>query len=282
MMSELVLSGGFALDIPTIEKAMLALPQAECEVFHFFAPGLYVRGVHLPPGILAVGHRQKTPHLNIMIRGKVVMLEGGNATPLEAPQIFVGQPIKKIGYILEDTLWLNVYATEETDIAKLEEAYLEKSDASIEDTESKIAADECFYEACRADYKNVLAEFGFTAEEARNQSENTTDQIPMPENSRPIFAVQKSPIEGSGVFATATIGDDQIIGIARLDGKRTPLGRYVNHSVKPNAEYIRRGDDIYLRSVEKIAGCMGGSKGTEITVSYRQALALSGLKGEKN
>jgi len=62
------------------------------------------------------------------------------------------------------------------------------------------------------------------------------DQIPFPEGSALKVALHPSPIHGTGVFASFPINAFEVIGPARLNGKRTPLGRYTNHSSNPNAE----------------------------------------------
>jgi SET domain-containing protein len=68
----------------------------------------------------------------------------------------------------------------------------------------------------------------------------------------------------------------QIIAPARIAGKRTPAGRYVNHSMNPNCKYIAdENGDIYLVSLRDIDGCKGGGCGEELTVDYRQALILN-------
>lgn len=270
-----------AINLELLEAHMLTQPQEACSVFHQFAPGIYVRGVHLPANTFAIGHTQKQSHLNIMLRGKVIMVfEDKTTLLLEAPQIFTGKPGKKVGYILEDTLWLNVYATDETDIATLEEIFLHKSDVFNKHCGEKDLADICFQEASRADYAKVLSEFGFSEEEAREMSENTADQTEMPSGSAQLFSVRPSSIAGLGVFASANIPADKIIGAARVGGKRTPLGRFVNHSVEPNAKYVRMDDDIFLVASRDIHGCKGGDSGTEITVNYREALNLI-MKGNK-
>ena len=58
---------------------------------------------------------------------------------------------------------------------------------------------------------------------------------------------------------------------------RTPLGRFTNHSRTPNAVFVNQGGDIYLYALRRISGCSGGSQGEEVTIDYRQALALSGI-----
>jgi hypothetical protein len=114
--------------IEQVEAAMLNLPQVDCPVAHHFGPGIYIREVTMPSGIFAIGHLQKYPQLNVMLAGKVLMEKDGEMQVMSAPLIFVGEPGRKVGYVLETCVWQNIYATEETDIDKLEDMFLDKSE----------------------------------------------------------------------------------------------------------------------------------------------------------
>jgi len=252
-----------------LEPVLLQEKQVDCPVLHHFGPGIYIREVFIPKGTFAVGHKQKTIHLNIFLRGKVTMInEDGSTYDLEAPMIFPSPPGRKIGYIHEDLVWLNVYATEETDVQKLEETYLEKSEVwqAVQAPLMQRTAD-------RADFEAFLKEYGLSADIVRAESERTDDLISLPFGA---YAVQTGPseIEGIGLFATAVIRKGDVIAPARLYNKRTIAGRYTNHSMFPNAEMQRVGDDIYLVATQVINGYQGGKLGDEITVDYRQVLKV--------
>lgn len=261
--------------VDRIETAMLALPQADCPVLHHFGPGIYVREVNLPAGITAIGHAQRFPHLNIMLKGRVLMYrDDGSTVELAAPLLFVGPPGRKIGYVLEDVVWLNVYATSETDIETLERTYLDKSPAWQEDRGRRAARERDAHEADRADFLAMATEVGVAPENIRAQSERTEDLADMPQGSWPVM-VADSPIEGRGMFATAPIAAGMVICPGRVSGKRTPAGRYTNHSATPNARAVLRPNgDVDLVAARDIAGCRGGQPGDEITLDYRQVLRL--------
>jgi hypothetical protein len=268
-------------DIAKAESSMLQLPQAECSVIHHFGPGLYVREVHMPAGILAIGHEQRFAHLNVFLKGRVRMLnDDGTTTDLVAPMMFVGKPGKKAGYVLEDVVWQNIYATDETNIEKLERMFLVKSDEFGAHQAAQAAERASAHEDDRADYLDVLDETGFDHATARAQSENEADQCPFPFGAwRAKTGV--SAIEGTGLFATAPIGAGELIAPARIAGKRTPAGRFTNHSKSPNAEMVLLPNgDVNLIAAKPIAGCHGGQDGEEITIDYRQALALSGIQSK--
>ena len=263
-----------------LESHMLDLPQVECPVVHHFGPGIYIREVTLPAGAFAVGHAQRYEHLNIMLAGSVAVIgEDGKAKILRAPTIFVGQPGRKVGVILETCIWQNVYPNpdNERDIDVLEDRWLDKSATwQVHQAASKLSLiDSC--DVDRADFSLMVKEYGFNEQLVRSQSENTDDQVVMPDGYAQI-TVRPSSIEGHGIFLSSPIEQGELIGPARINGLRTPLGRYTNHSMTPNAVFAKSGNgDIYLYALRRISGCTGGSQGEEVTVDYRQALALSGI-----
>jgi hypothetical protein len=75
-----------------------------------------------------MGHAHKCEHTNIMLKGKMAVIVNDEAKVIEGPCIFIGQPGRKFAYIIEDTIFQNIYATTETDIEKLEDMFVEKSE----------------------------------------------------------------------------------------------------------------------------------------------------------
>lgn len=265
--------------IEQVESHLLDLPQVECPVVHHFGPGIYIREVTLPAGTLAIGHAQRFDHLNIMLTGAVAMVgDDGQTKVLRAPMIFVGKPGRKLGYVLETCIWQNVYATDEQDIDKLESMFLDKSATWQAHNEAVKQLEAYHRREDREDFELVVRLAGFTPSSVRAQSENPHDQIPMPSGFAPKFTVRDSAIEGKGVFLSAPAEQDEVIAPARINGFRTPAGRYTNHAKTPNAKFVKEPDgDIWLVATRSISGCVGGNQGEEVTVDYRQALALSGI-----
>ena len=262
-----------------LEARSLVLPQLDCPVVHHFGPGLYVREVRIPAGAFAVGHHQCREHLNVFLQGRVLMLgEDGTTRELVAPMIFTGQPGRKMGLILEDVVWQNIYATDERDVEALEAMLLDKSPAWLDGEMYRRAEEVAARQADREDFACVLEESGFDAVTVTLQSENESDQIPMPLGAWPM-RVGQSAIHGRGILASAPIEPGAMIAPARIGGMRTPAGRYTNHSAAPNArmELLPSGD-INIVALRNISGCAGGQDGEEITIDYRQALSLSGVR----
>ncbi len=276
-MNEIDILGSITAD--QAEAEMLNQPQVECPVVHHFGPGIYMREVSIPAGTMAVGHAQRLEHLNILLKGRVAIVgDDGKVRELAAPLTFTGKPGRKVGFVLEDMVWLNVYATNERDIDKLEAAYLDKSPIWQKAADDRQKQDAAIREVDRIDYLKMLNECGITHQVARIQSENINDQVAMPRSGSRV-RIQPSPIEGMGVFLSSPIAAGEVIAPARLAGLRTPAGRYTNHSMTPNSIMVlRSGGDIDLVATRKIEGCRGGWLGEEVTIDYRQALALSGVK----
>lgn len=279
-----IIEAATQLSVPALEAKMLTLPQVECPVVHHFGPGIYIREVTIPAGTLAIGHHQRFEHLNILLKGAVSMIgEDGQIKILRAPLLFIGQPGRKFGYALEDTVWQNVYATEERDIETLEATFIDKSETWKAYAEAAEQIEIAARNADREDFALLLTQSGFTAETVKAQSENADDQITLAPHAAPKLTVRTSAIHGKGIFVSAPVRSGEIIAPARLGGMRTQAGRYTNHSKNPNAIFTKDNDgDIYLVASREIAGCQGGSNGEEVTVDYRQALSLSGIFIEVN
>lgn len=264
-----------------LESHMLSLPQAECPVVHHFGPGIYIREVTLPAGTFAIGHAQRHDHMNIMLTGKVAIVDDSGKTKiLEAPLIFVGKPGRKIGLILETCVWQNVYPNpdNERDVDALEAKWLDKSAVWQANEAARQLQLIDLRQEDRDDFLLVAQQAGFDLQTIQHQSENEADQIPMPDGFGAKITVRTSSIHGKGIFLSSPAEPGELLAPARVAGLRTPVGRYTNHSKNPNAAFVI--DDqgtIFLVATQRISGCCGGSQGEEVTVDYRQALALSGI-----
>ena len=97
------------------------MPQVDCNTQHYFGPSLYIREVTMPAGTVVIGKAHKAPHMCVMLQGKMILIaEDGSRKEVKAPLTFVGTPGRKVAYIVEDTVFQNIFVTEETDVEKLE------------------------------------------------------------------------------------------------------------------------------------------------------------------
>lgn len=103
--------------------------QERCPLKHRFADGIYVRDIFFPKGMLVVGKIHRHAHPNFLMSGEVtVVSEAHGKQRFKAPHSWVSEPgTKRIIYAHEDSLWITVHATDETDLVKIEEELIAKS-----------------------------------------------------------------------------------------------------------------------------------------------------------
>ena len=110
-----------------------SMPQVDCNTQHYFGPNLYIREVTMPAGTVVIGKAHKAPHMCVMLQGKMVLIaEDGSKKEVKAPLTFVGTPGRKVAYIVEDTVFQNIFVTDETDIEKLENMLVDNTQSLLE------------------------------------------------------------------------------------------------------------------------------------------------------
>lgn len=98
-----------------------AFPKAEPKITNHFAPGVYMRQMDVNAGDWVVSKMHRTEHQNILLKGAVTLITEDGIKTLHAPVIVKSQAgTKRIGYFLEDSSWLTIHPTDETDVEKLE------------------------------------------------------------------------------------------------------------------------------------------------------------------
>lgn len=219
-----------------------ALGENPFELFHDFADGIYTREIHLPKGFVLVGKLHKHEAMVMMLKGKVLVADIDGVRMVEAPCQFVSKPgIKRVGYVLEDVVWIDIHHTEAT---------------TIEDAEAEL------FETNYSEFELLCEELGYTPEQVREISENTGDMISIDNDG---VYIADSDIEGKGVFATKDYKAGETVGVSRIQFDRTELGRYTNHSFKNNAKCVVMNKSIFFVANREI------KKDEEITVDYREA-----------
>lgn len=242
-----------------LQAACAELPPVDFPLQHVFAPGVYARTIQLPMGSIILGKIHKHKHLNILSKGKVkVLTEEGGVEELEGPVTLVSPPgTKRAVVALTDAVWTTIHLTDSTNLKEIEEETIAKT---YEEYDTFLA---------QQDYQRVLVETGVSHERLVQMSENLLDQVFIPIDS---IIIKDSKYSGKGVFANKSIKFGEIIGPARVNGKRTSLGRYVNHSPQPNAEYILRANgDLDTVAIKDI------DNGEELLYNYRQGAILNGI-----
>ena len=252
------------------EKIILNEDQVECPVYHSFGPNIYMREVHIKAGTFAIGHHQNFEHVNIFVKGKVRMLnDDGTVTVLTAPMLFIGKPGRKVGFAIEDIIWVNVYSETDQDVEKLEAKLLTKS-IHFEEQQKLLGSIKQIKSANdQKSYSEMLISEKVSDDDIKSIFGDSCNPMP--------FGVYKyklgdSKINGVGVFATAPIEKYETIGLIANKNGFTSLGHSLNHSDNPNCFISSSISDFYLTGGKNIAGCCGGNDGDELTIDYREII----------
>lgn len=99
------------------------------EARHYFAHGVYAREITIPKGTYLTGHIHKYTQINIISQGEITLLTENGEVRLRAPTTVVSPPgTKRIAYAHEETVWTTILGTHETDIEKLEDELIVKTE----------------------------------------------------------------------------------------------------------------------------------------------------------
>jgi len=97
-------------------------------VRHFFGDGLYIREYTGSKGTLAVSKLHKTNHPYFVMTGDCSVITNEGPIRIRAPHFGITKAgTKRILYFHEDTIWITVHATEETDLEKIEDQVIAKT-----------------------------------------------------------------------------------------------------------------------------------------------------------
>ena len=123
-----------------LEAAMIEFgTPAELEEKHYFAHGTYTRELFIPKGTTLTGKIHRHSCINIISQGKIRVITDEGEYDIEAPHTMVsGEGVKKAGYALEDTVWINVHPWDGvSDLNQLEQQVIAPSYESL-DYEEKL------------------------------------------------------------------------------------------------------------------------------------------------
>ncbi len=88
-----------------------------------------------------------------------------------------------------------------------------------------------------------------------------------------LFILKKSKIQGLGVFSRVEYKKDTIVGLPLIEGEKTILGRYVNHSATPNTKGVVIDGIYYIMTTKKL------DIDEELTICYVQVQeCINGFK----
>lgn len=250
--------------VVALQNELFKLPQANIVTEHIFKPGVYERKITIPPWVVLTGAEHKTPYQVRLEKGTIAVNTDDGVKVLTGPCEFdVKAGMQRAGRVFEDeVVWVDVYANPDdcTDLTVLEDRLYVVPDCGLADSRTDV-------QKAQIDYGAFLYQLGMTQAELDTIVHIDSDLMDMPEGVA--VELRNSPIHGKGLFATCDFDAGQIVCPGRLDGKRTPGGRFINHSVDCNVTPIMIGDDIYALATRKIRA------DDELLVDYRASMRVN-------
>lgn len=250
------------MDLSIIEK-IDTLPKVQCPIAHFFAPGVYLREMRIPKGTIAIGHYHRDHHFCMLMQGVALFIkEDQKPEMLTGPCTFLAEPGHKIVYAATDIVVQNIHPNPDniTDQDELEKMFIDKSG---------------YFDALVKPENHLEDKEDFKKLGYKDPEEN--DILALPMGFKTVISIRQSDIHGKGVFSSYPFKAGEYIGPYKMLGKLTELGKYLNHSVDPNAKIKSiKADEIIVIAKKDINGTMGDSKGTEITIDYRELMPCLG------
>jgi hypothetical protein len=111
-----------------LETSMLDVPQVDCPVEHYFAPGMWARQITIPKGVVLVGAIHKTDNLAVLSKGTIMLVTNDQPVELIAPcTVLVKAGQKNAAVAVEEAVWTNFFPNpdNETNINNLVEKFSE-------------------------------------------------------------------------------------------------------------------------------------------------------------
>lgn len=117
--------GNFPEKIDVLKEHLLQLDQVEVPITHHFAPGVYVREMDKPAGVLTIGKIHKFEHIKMLLKGDVTFITEHGTFRVQAPFIERGMPGQNIAtYSHTDMVMITIHPTESTDLEEIEKQFI--------------------------------------------------------------------------------------------------------------------------------------------------------------
>jgi hypothetical protein len=250
--------------VVALQDELLNMPQAEVETVHTFLPGIYERKIIVPPWTVLTGAEHKTDYKVRLEKGTIAVNVDDKIRVLTAPCEFVAKAgAQRAGRVFdEEVVWVDVYENIDdcTDISTLENRLYVVPECGLADSRTEV-------QKAKIDFNAFLHQIGTTQNKMDAIVHITSDLIDMPEGVA--VELRNSPIHGKGLFTTKNFCAGETVCPGRLNGKRTPGGRFINHSPNCNAVPVKVDDDIYVVAVTDIRS------GEELLVDYRTSMKVN-------
>lgn len=121
--------------IQQLQDAMLEIRSDMPDAEHFFAPGMYVRKLVIPAGMLVVGKTHKFSHPMMVLKGKAEVITEFDRTIVEAGHVSISQPgAKRVVLAIEETVFVTVHHNPDDvqDLEIIEAHHIEDEDFKLE------------------------------------------------------------------------------------------------------------------------------------------------------
>lgn len=250
--------------VVALEKELLKLPQADIVTEHLFMDGIYERKITIPAWTVLTGAEHKSDYRVRLEKGTIAVNTDDGVKVLTAPCEFPAKAgMQRAGRVFEDeVVWVDIYDNPDncTDITVLEDRLYVVPECGLADSRTEI-------QKAKIDYGAFLYQIGMTQDELDRIVLIEHDLIDMPNDIA--VELRDSPIHGKGLFATKDFEVGEVVCPGRLNGKRTPGGRFINHSLNCNVKPEKQGDDIYAIASRKI------NAGEELLVDYRASMRVN-------
>lgn len=116
--------------VHAMEAVMRTYKQVEMPVRHHFAEGVYGRELFIPKDTILTGKIHKYTQLNVLVKGELSVLTEEGVKRVKPPFIIVSPAgTKRIAIAHEDSIWLTVHGTHETDLEKIEAHFIAQDEA---------------------------------------------------------------------------------------------------------------------------------------------------------
>lgn len=116
-----------------LQGELQAMPQIDCPLEHYFAPGQYGRKITMPKGSIVVGKIHLHSHINVIIKGRCTVVTPEGKKDLKAGDVFVSAAgTKRAVYMHTEVVWMTWHTriNEETNPDKLEDEIIAPSFAA--------------------------------------------------------------------------------------------------------------------------------------------------------
>ena len=255
-----------------LQSELLKMPQANIVTEHIFKLGIYERKITIPPWTVLTGAEHKTNYHVKLEKGTIAVNTDDGVKVFTGPCDFPAKAgMQRAGRVFEDeVIWVDVYDNPDdcNDLSVLEDRLYVVPECGLADSRTE-------EQKAKIDFVAFLHQLGMTQNEMDKIVHIESDLMEMPEGF--FVELRDSTIHGKGLFATRNFKFGETVCPGRLNGKRTPGGRFINHSPNCNVKPEKRGDDIYAVAIKNI------NTGDELLVDYRASMQVNfglSLQGE--